>query len=186
MATAGIDQRRHRSPTVPAATTTSLSRSRWCRSRPAHHLDRHRQRHDRHPHGRGDRWHELRSSETGSAKVEISNNATYGCGTIVEIDATALVGDTSVTVTLRRESDSAALAALFTLPLSPAYLWVTDSAGARNAPASSSRCALQGRLRSRRSTRRLRSTSTRPIWCGCGSRTLAASLVLRHSNGNAA
>ena len=72
------------------------------------------------------------ASETGSAKVEISNNATYGSGTIVEIDATAWAA-TSITVTLRRESDSAALAGLLTLPLSPAYLWVTDSSGQRNA-----------------------------------------------------
>ena len=40
---------------------------------------------------------------------------------------------TSITVTLRRESDSAALAGLFSLPLAPAYLWITDSAGTRNA-----------------------------------------------------
>jgi hypothetical protein len=72
------------------------------------------------------------ASETGSAKVEISNNATYGSGTVVEIDVTSWSA-TSITVTLRRESDSAALAGLFTLPLSPAYLWVTTSAGLRNA-----------------------------------------------------
>jgi hypothetical protein len=71
------------------------------------------------------------ASETGSAKVEFSNSATYGAGTIVEVDVTAWSAS-SVTVTLRRESDSAALSTLFTLPLSPAYLWVTDSAGARN------------------------------------------------------
>ena len=74
----------------------------------------------------------LPSAETGSTKVEVSNNATYGAGTIVEIDITALSGGTSITCTLRRESDSAALAGLLTLPLSPAYLWVTDSVGVRN------------------------------------------------------
>lgn len=72
------------------------------------------------------------ASETGSAKVEISNNAVYASGIIVEIDATSWSA-ASITVTLRRESDSVALATLLSLPLSPAYLWVTDSAGLRNA-----------------------------------------------------
>ena len=43
----------------------------------------------------------LGASETGSAKAEVSNNATYGSGTVIEIDATAWSA-TTVTVTLRR------------------------------------------------------------------------------------
>jgi hypothetical protein len=71
------------------------------------------------------------ASQTGSAKAEVSNNAVYGSGTIVEIDVTGW-SDTTVTATLRRESDSAALATLFSLPLSPAYLWITNSSGVHN------------------------------------------------------
>lgn len=70
------------------------------------------------------------ATETGSAKVEVGSSATYGT-TETEIDATAW-GATSVTVTLEAESDGHALDDDFTLPLDPAYLWVTDSAGARN------------------------------------------------------
>lgn len=69
---------------------------------------------------------------TGSFKVEVSNNATYGTGTVVQITAT-YNSATSITATLRRSSDSVALATLFTLPLSPAYLWITSSTGLRNA-----------------------------------------------------
>ncbi|MDJ0950954.1 MAG: hypothetical protein QNJ94_18740 [Alphaproteobacteria bacterium] len=71
------------------------------------------------------------ASETGSAKVEVSNNATYGSGTVVEIDATSW-SDTSITVDIEEEGTGNPLSDDFTLPLDPAYLWVTDSTGSRN------------------------------------------------------
>jgi hypothetical protein len=66
----------------------------------------------------------------GTGKVEVSNNATYGLGTVTEITVQTWTAS-NINVTMQRASDSAALSSIYSLPAT-LYLWVTRDDAVRN------------------------------------------------------